>query len=614
MTDLIYFINSIIDQTNSNDVDADDIICFLEDNNWFGNKPTYANGKVILSNDQIDLYTTPLIQFLQSRADSTITIFELLDSKYPATAIKLKTFFEKQETSEEIQFYIADFLLYYLKKEIFFYTNKEMDKLIENAAMELIKTHGDNLTFFLAWLRANAKVNYHKDYIMGKRYTMDIHNQAYDMEEYLCLLYYLFNDNYIIENDMYRQASLSRNYTDTWLYLSLHFICSLRKTDLERIYHPVLPMEPEKVIEQIADDTFSDNDARYVLLSITQRMCLLPFTPNKTQSANGVGSVKFNIPTSCEVHFGKLFALAEAHRQINELADTPIIRKISSYSEISRYMGEEIGDLFKESDFRARSATKSYLQAIYLLTDDILDETNDIHIKGYLLAALARSHKGTYTEFASTTYEYLKDSRLAGLTPEFVIFELFERGVMSFIPATLLKILNPEKYNALGIIEQTNIIKELGMSPNEIESVISLVENARHKAEMTVTEAIANDEDILTVLHHIGNGEAFSKTPESLCLLSALHKVCPYDNCRQCIGCKYEISTRSTFYLMISEFNRINNLYKSTNDALEKTKYLNIITEVILPKIDEMLSNIKELYGEEIFSQYENLLKENIIK
>lgn len=57
--------------------------------------------------------------------------------------------------------------------------------------------------------------------------------------------------------------------------------------------------------------------------------------------------------------------------------DQPLIKKITTYKEISRYMGDDIGDLFLESDFRSRSATKSYLQMIYMIGDEILAEDND---------------------------------------------------------------------------------------------------------------------------------------------------------------------------------------------------------------------------------------------
>ena len=341
-------------------------------------------------------------------------------------------------------------------------------------------------------------------------------------------------------------------------------------------------------------------------------MCLLPFTPNKTASANGIGVVKFHIPTSCEDHFGKLFALAEAHRQIEGCADSPIIRKISTYAEITRYMGEEIGSLFLESDFRSRSATKSYLQSIYMFADDVLDEDADgLSIKGYMLAALARSHKGAYGEFAATTFEYLKDAKLSGLTPEFVVFELLERGVLSFIPSMLLKMVTNTEYTKLNVRNQTKMVKALGLSPREIDTVVSVVDQGKRQAELVIKEVIHSETDIMTALHRIGSGQAFSKEADCLCLLTALEKMCPFQSKRQCVGCKYEISTKSTFYLLISEFNRLKMLYAATENNLEEAKYRQIIGKVIVPKMDEMLCCIRENYGEEAFSQYEEMIREN---
>ena len=62
---------------------------------------------------------------------------------------------------------------------------------------------------------------------------------------------------------------------------------------------------------------------------------------------------------------GTLFAIAEAHRQINNISnDEPLIRIISDYDRITRYMGDDIGALFLESNFRTR-ANKSYLVNLY---------------------------------------------------------------------------------------------------------------------------------------------------------------------------------------------------------------------------------------------------------
>jgi len=513
---------------------------------------------------------------------------------------------------EEAKYHITDFMLYRLIKELFFYTDDELDELISHATFDLIKAHGDILTFFLAWMRMKNKTVYQKDYVLNKRYSMDIQNEAYSFDEYIHLLYYLFVEEYIQDNEMFRKAAESKNYTDTWLYLALHYIRPLRLTDMERIYHPLLPYSSEEVIERIKNETFTNNDAKMVLLSITDKMNWLPLKPNKTSSSNNVVPIVFDIPTSCEVMFGKLFALAQAHRNIIGQPNAPIIRKISTYQEINRYMGEEIGELFLHNDFRSRSATKSYLQDICMVADNELpaDETG-FHIKGYYLAALARSHKGSYGKLAQTTFEYLKDANFNKLTPEFVAFELLERGVFSCMATLLLKMATGKDFEKLSVHNQTKVIKAMDLSPKEINKLVTVFDKNMENAQKTLNSLITEETDILTVLHRIGSGEAFSKQSGCSCLMSALHKLCPYDNKRLCVGCKYEISTRSTLFLMISEYNRLRSLYFSTENTLEKAKYKKLIQEIVLPKMDEMLSVIKELYGDEVFNDYEKLIKEN---
>jgi len=612
MIDLKTYINNFINTTRfSEKANTDTIITFFEDNEWFHITPIIKDEQFFLTDEQVNLITPKLELFLSCEG-TTEEILQMLTEAFPHTAQKLIDFFTEEKTDKEFQFYIADFLLYRLSKDVSLYNDDEIKELLVLATFEMIKTHGDYFTFFLAWLRVNTKTNYYHDYIMDKRYTMDIQNEAYSFDEYLQLVYYLLNEEYVEENDMFTKAAESKNFTDTWLYLSMHFISSLRRTDLIRIYHPDLPYPAQEVIERIKDGTFTDNDARMVLLSVTTRMCVLPFIPSKESDKQGIADVKFHIPTSCEVLFGKLFALAEAHKQLAGCPDEPIIRKISTYEEINRYMGEEIGALFLESDFRSRSATKSYLQAVYMLADDILlDEQNGPRVKGYILAALARSHKGSYGEFAATTFEYLKDAKFSGLTPEFIAFELFERGVLSFIPSTLLKMITDGEYEKLSVHNQTQLIKALNLSPHEIESVVSVVGKGRKQAEIIAQEIINSHVDVMTALHRIGSGQAFSKEPECLCLLSAIEKLCPYAQRRQCVGCKYEISTKSTLYLLISEYNRMKLLYQNATSELEKNKYKQLILNVIVPKMDEMLSCMKETYGEEIFKQYEELIKEN---
>ena len=584
------------------------IVTFFVDNEWFGESIVMEQGKIILSDAQIERFTKELNIFING---TQTTLYMQFSKKFPETDRLFNKFLAEISVDEEFKYHLTDFLLYRLTKDLFLYNDAELEELISHATFDLIKAHGNILTFFLAWLKLNYKTVYQKDYVLSKRYTMDIQNEAYSFDDYIQLLYYLFVEEYIQDNNMFKKAAESKNYTDTWLYLALHFIRPLRLTDMERIHHPLLPYPSEEVLDRINNDTFTDNDARMVLLSITKRMSWLPLTPSKTSSTSNVVPINFDIPTSCEVLIGKLFALAQAHRNIIGEPDAPIIRKVSTYQEISRYMGDEIGELFLNNDFRSRSATKSFLQDIYMVSDESIPaEESGIHIKGYYLAALARSHKGSYGKLASTTFEYLKDAKFNKLTPEFVAFELLERGVFSFMSTLLLKMAMGEDFNKLSPQNQTNIIKTMDLSPKEIESLVSTVDNAMATAQTTLNSLITEDTDILTVLHRIGSGEAFSKQRGESCLLSALEKVCPY-NRRNCVGCNFEIATRSTLFLFISEYNRLRNLYLTTENALEKAKYKNLLLTVIVPKMDEMLSTIKELYGEEVFKDYEALIKEN---
>lgn len=590
------------------------IVTFFVDNEWFNENIVMEHGKIMLSDIQIEHFTNVLLSF----ADNTYsTLYEQFSTKFPETARLFDKFIHelntgKETINEEFRYHLTDFMLYRLTKDLFLYTDIELEKLISHATFDLIKAHGDAFTFFLSWMKSNYKTTYQKDYVLSNRYTMDIQKQAYSFDDYIQLLYYLFVDDYIQDNNMLQKAADSKNYTDTWLYLALHFIRPLRLTDMERIYHPLLPYSAEEVLEKIKNDTFTNNDARGVLLSVTKRMSWLPLTPNKTESSGNIVPITFDIPTSCEVLIGKLFALAQAHRNIIGKPEEPIIRKINTYQEISRYMGEEIGDLFLHNDFRSRSATKSFLQDICMIADENESlEGNEIHVKGYYLAALARSHKGSYGDFAQTTFEYLKDAKLNNLTPEFVAFELLERGVFSFMASLLLKMALGEKFNRLTPQKQTKIIKTMDLSPKEIESVVTIVDNNRQVAQKLLNELITDETDILSVLHRIGSGEAFSKQRDCSCLMSALQKSCPYGQKRLCIGCEYDICTRSTLFLMVTEYNRIKNLFLSSEDSLEKAKYKNILQNIVLPKMDEMLTTIRELYGENVFNDYETLIKEN---
>ena len=587
---------------------------FLLDNDWFGvsinleNYTTTDEDAKVLKNHIKDYFMTP------PGVESMGVIFA---KKFPSTSDLFSQFSKEQKLSKINRFYLLDFLAYYLTKDLFLYSNTEVEKLVEVATEVLTKYLGDNLIQFIKWLLDKGVTHYRVSFEMTKRYTIESTNGAYELDEYLQLMYYLFNEEYITRNNMYSKAADSKNYADAWLYLALHFICALRTTDLMRLGHPKLTRKPKEVLEAVASGSWSSSEARRTLLSITTRLTYLNITPNKTSRNSNVTQLKFQVPESCQVLIGTLLAICEAHYQIvspySSKTSSALIRKISTYEQISNYMGDEIGDLFLERNFSSRSANKSYLQSVAMLADDILEEKSELNIKGYFLAALARSHKGDFNEFAQTTTTYLKDAQLGQLKPEMVAKELFERGVLSMIPSMLLTIVTRGKYKELSPNQQTQMIKSLDLTPVEIEKTLELSIRADLRSQQALKTLIENNvgaDQLLTVCHRIGNGEAFSKQGESMCLLSALGKLCPYDDRQHCVGCQFELQTKSTLLLLIGEFNRLNKQYSKLKNDLERGKVRAILEKQIKPRLTEMLQALSEQYGEDVLSDYEDIIKE----
>lgn len=600
MTDLREFVDNIIAGSNKM---PSDIITFLEDNHWFGSKPTFS-GKVELTDDQVAKYTPHCQLFVSGEK----TIEELFADAWPVTFKQYNKFRKKAENrpDDEDTYYILDFLLYSMDDELVEYSNNGIIDLVRRAHADLTKEHGIFLTDFLAWLRAHEKTAYTKDFIMTQRYTMTYQNEAYEMDEFLELLYVLTNEEYIEDNEMYLKATQSRKYVDAWLYMAMHFICSLRLTDLERLPYPILSDPPEEVLKQLAEGTYDHGKILFALHSVVKRFEMLELKPHKTEKYSNIETVKLNIPTSCRLHYGTLFLIAEAHRELE--GDTgPLIRKVSSYVDIKRAIGGEIAALFLKRDFGARSATKSFLQSRFDLTSEIMGTDNN-NLAARIISH-ARSHKGSYGSYASQSLIYLKDAKFSGYTHDQIAYELMERGVCSFIPAMLLDMATKGDYAKADVKSQTELIKIFNISPEESELIVSTVEQAKEQARKVVNEIVSAGVDILSAINSIKAGTAFAKQPGCMCLMSAIKVICPYNDRKQCIGCKYEISTTSTLMLLVSEYKRLLDLNRKADNPLEKAKYKAIASTKIIPAIQESLDCLRE-YDEKIVADYESLIRE----
>lgn len=597
-----------------------DFSIFCETNNIFENSDfKFVNNNLYIDEQSLTKYKKTIeiyISHYNLNTDEKVGIlFIKLTHEFPVTAELYEKYSKQNDLSSEINYYVLDFLLAYLPGELHLSTDTEIQELVSTAYYHLYRFYVEIITEFINFILRYPKI---KTVYLNLYFPPDFDDrsdiyEAYDQNFYLKIMYHMLNAEYIHDNEMYHKAVNSKRYIDCWLFISLHFFGALRKTDLIRFRHPSLPYRPEEVLQKIQNGAFSDADAKYTLYGVTESISAFETPPNKTKSTYGVSSIKFHVPDSAEVHMGTLFAIAEAHFQLSEIPKSePLVREISDYRDINRCMGEEIGDLFPEANFRTRSMNKSYLQMIYTMTDNILSNTEDeYHVNGYILAALARSHKGSYGSFATSTSIYLKDAKMSGYSASFVAKELLERGALSLITSMLLKMVAGEKYSKLSIEQQTLTHNEVHVRPIEAENIVSILNQSIKKASQTAFEiySTSSEQDVINILHRIGSGQAVSKTDSFLCLKTAMKQKCPFIDRTSCIGCDFEIGTKSAVLLMANEIKRLSELYKSSVSDDEKNRYKFLASQIVGKHLNELIFCIKNEYGEHAAEDMKKIIR-----
>ena len=77
-----------------------------------------------------------------------------------------------------------------------------------------------------------------------------------------------------------------------------------------------------------------------------------------------------------------------------------------------------------------------------------------------------------------------------------------------------------------------------------------------------------------------------------------------------CIGCQYEVSTKTTVFQLTQMSLDLKSKYDKATTQIEKDRLKTIVTQTILPKLQDVLLCIKENYGDTEFSIMNNLVKE----
>lgn len=604
MQELLEFVNDLRVKYSIKDVEFERKLCdHLINNNWFNLEAECVDGKYYV-------YEIALAQELKAfcshynltTSEKVRELFNLYKKKSDDNAEFLKEYIKEFEVEEENVYYLLNFMIKFMPRAIRTCSNSSINSLIGDALNELTKTNYDILTDFLIWCSQEKNTIYKTiTKVTSKSSKL---KEAYDLETYGNYLFHFFNEDYIDENRMYEKALDNPKYAKIWLYICTRLICAVRNTDLVRIPHPKLNHSPEMCLERIKNGLFNDYDAKMITGSVTIHFDMLKYVPNKTKRFDNVPNIQFFIPTSLIKHFGILFAVVESQMQINH-DEGAFIEANADYKTIKKVMGIEIASLFREKDLSAIAASKSFMQII-CDSDDLVDVEDEFKMKGYYLAGMARSHKGSYGEFQNTTIRYLRDNKLTGKSPEVVARELFERGSLSFIIVLLLKTITGGKFNTYSASDQTRMIQNIGFTPLMAENAVGLINNVKNNTKALVDDMLKGKsmEEIAVGLHRVGNGDAVNKE-EGQCVLIALGSPCMRN--RTCINCPYNIGDEFAVFALTKEAKRLAGLVKRGIDAKKNETMI----KVLLKKIDEFLSCYRSIYGDDATDNLIRIIEEN---
>jgi hypothetical protein len=501
----------------------------------------------------------------------------------------MSVFVQSNDANEVAAWRLADYLCDRLQCEITETSEDELEDLATSMDKDLPLCSARMFAEYLMFLRKHSNMKNGWTYHFGKRHEPE-NTEAYPAVDFLKMAYTVFNEEAWEKERLLEKALLSEKYANLWLFVSLHFICGWRGTDMIRFPMPRLPFEGAKVREFLAGGLF---DTGKVIDDLEFRLRYMPMKPNKTEAYKDVPELKFFVPESLRKPMGVILSAAASWH-----ADVPFggmfIGKAGNVSETNEFFGEDFIAACGNRGFSSRRANKAYLQGIELAAENASGRP-----KGYILAALARSHKGGFGTLPQTTEIYLRDANFSGYSPKFIAKEMFERGVFSFIPVLMMEIYAHELYTKLPVSAQTSLIMNIGVAASGLEGMAKATEASLVKARSAIAEIMKRPEDIrgttADILQNIASGNAPGRQEGCLCLMTASGFTCADPDRSCCIGCGYEIYTKTIMRCLTAEYKRLVERKKSA-DEKEAIRCSKILKAAVMPAIAEMIASMKQLY------------------
>jgi hypothetical protein len=514
-----------------------DFLEFIEINNFFGMQKIDESFLVSPSDsesvrDNLELW---LRSYGSDSKEKLRLLTERMATLFPDTGALFLQYLDYSEADSNVAWKLADYLCFALNDEIPKMGGEELDRLANAMDKELPLLSARMFSSFLMYTRECGHLSNGWIYSFASRREVAAEG-AYATPNFLKMAYIVFNDEAWARERLLEKALQSERDANLWVFVACHFICGWRGTDIVRLPMPTLHGNGASIRDQIAAGAF---DPANIINELELRLSYSPLKPKKTETYEDVPELKFFVPESFRYPFGIIFSVAASHHESANPGES-FLRKASERPHILSFFGEGFLKACGGRGFSSRRANKSYLQGI-----EMVAERSDNRPKGYMLAALARSHKGGIGSLPETTDIYLRDAKFAGYRPEFIAREMFERGVFSFIPSMMMEMYANDAYTELPVSIQTKALAEIGIETSGLENLAKSVGCSLAKARQAIAEVMRRPEvirgSISDILQSIASGNAPGKQGGMLCLMTASGSACVDALRSSCIGCGYEI-------------------------------------------------------------------------
>ena len=569
--------------------DREKVVDFLEMNGWFGievqGKQFGTRERFFVTEEQAVILCAKLGLWLDGFRRGNHEKLDILAQygakRLPQTVSRYLEFIRKECLGEDISAWkLLDFLLFHLPGELAEIKPFEAGKLVDTLDQEATRAVSELYAQFYSWMQD-------KYGIRGWRYKFEYRKkrdeiEAYTVQQFCNMAYFLFNDEWWEEKRLVEKACESSLYANLWAFIAMHFVCGMRSTDIIRIPKPDLRMSGDEFQEKAMTNTVEKPEAisRDMMIRIRYR----PERPHKTLAAYGIPDKKVFIPAILEKPMGIILGIAASHHPEIRPGNA-FLHADRSISRTRSFFGKEFMDSLGGKGFASSRANKSYLQGLEMMAD-----SSEGNVKGYMIAALARSHKGGLATLPDVTDIYLKDAAFSGYKPEFIAREMFERGIFGFIPHLLLEVYAGKDYKALPIQQQTQMIMKVGIRASGIENIVRICEASLVQAQKTVANVIASKVNVADLIQEIASGRAVGKQEGCLCVMTGGGFPCAFPDRAACIGCRYEIHTKAILHQLSSEYARMCGLAKEPDGW----RYEAMLKKVVVPILWEYFLTANE--------------------